>query len=45
MFNFSLVNINVLLSLPWWVILLIPVIPFILAGIVAGVLALVDRFS
>lgn len=45
MFNFSLVNINVLVPLPWWVILLILVAPFILAGIVASVLALIDRFS
>lgn len=42
MFNFSLININ--MFLPWWAVILIPAIPFILAGIVIGAIALMDRF-
>lgn len=35
---------NIVLYLPWWVFLLIPFIPVILAGIVTLIVYIVDRF-
>lgn len=42
MLNFSLFNLVV--CPPWWVFLLIPLMPFILAGIVCLVIYLSERF-
>lgn len=42
MINIGLFNIVV--YLPWWVILLLPCIPFILAGIVTLIVYISDRF-
>ena len=40
--NFALFNLNI--CPPWWVFVLIPLLPFILAGIIAGIVWIVDRY-
>ncbi len=40
--NFALFNLNICPH--WWVFVLIPLLPFILAGIIAGVVWIVDRY-
>ena len=42
MFNFALFNLVV--CLPWWLFLLIPLMPFILAGIICLIIYLSERF-
>ena len=40
--NFALFNLNI--CPPWWVFVLIPLLPFILAGIVAGIVWFYNRY-
>jgi len=35
---------NLIVYLPWWVFLLIPLVPFILAGIVTLIVYISERF-